>query len=428
MIVHLLSTGDELISGDIADTNSAWLCQELINMGLRVEKIHGVADDTELIADTIRQISSRAGLCIVTGGLGPTGDDLTAFACSLAAGVGMQLNEEALVSMKAYFVQKGYNMVPENEKQALLPVGAEPVINNYGTAPGFHIVIGSCLFIFMPGVPREMKQMFGEKIKPLISLKCKKELAPVFVEKMTVFGLGESTAGAVLKDFYELFPGIRLSFRVIFPLIRLKLVQDTTGDNAKAEEILKARQWVMEKLGNKIISDKGFTMAEEVGRLLSLKNKSLALAESCTGGRIANMITDMAGSSDYFLFSGVTYSNEAKMSVLNVQERTLVENGAVSEPVALEMAEGARKKSNADYAISTTGIAGPGGGSPEKPLGMVCIGLSSPSSSFARTYKFHFNDREMNKQIFSITALNLLRRELLKLKGVKSAHGSFTNL
>jgi len=385
MIVHILSTGDEVVLGDIADTNAARLCKAMKELGLSVERITAVGDEVEQISSVLMEISNKADICLVTGGLGPTSDDVTAPAFSRAAGVELQTDRQVLT-------------------------------NHNGTAPGFYTTLNRCLFFFMPGVPAEMKMMLEKEVVPVLKERYGLDGA-ILVERLTVFGLGESRAGSLLNGFHEQFPGLRLGFRVDFPVIEVKIIlPHVSGTMETARSLMdQAKQWAMDRLENKVVSGKGLSLAQEVGRLLSAQGKTLAIAESCTGGLISSMVTDVAGSSDYFLFSAVTYSNEAKIKILNVREKTLLDHGAVHERTALEMAEGVRLKAGADFGISTTGIAGPGGGSPEKPVGMVCIGLAGDSVSLAKTYRFTLDDRAMNKTIFAHTALDLLRRHLTGL-------------
>jgi len=416
MIAHILSTGDEVLLGDIVDTNSAFLCSSLKDMGVEVQKITAVRDDVDLICSNICEISLNADICLVTGGLGPTQDDVTALACSRASGDKLDINQKALESMKSYFAKRGFALTRDNEKQAMMPAGSHMIVNQNGTAPGFYIKIKGCLFFFMPGVPSEMKIMFEKQIKQILMRQFKLS-DDILIERLTVFGLPESRVGGLLKEFEKKFVRMRMGFRANFPVIEVKIIlADSEKDNKKAKsDIEKAKQWAIEQLENKVVSKNGLSIAQEVGHLLAREKKTLAIAESCTGGLISNMVTDVAGSSDYFLFSGITYSNDAKMNILNVKRETIVEWGAVHEKTALEMAQGARLKACADFAISTTGIAGPGGGTKEKPVGMVCIGLAGPGVSMAKTYNFSFGDRGRNKKIFAMMALELLRRHLVSL-------------
>ena len=416
MRAYILSTGDEVLLGDIVDTNSSFLCRSLKDMGIEVEKIIAVGDSVDTISANIKDISFKSDICLVTGGLGPTKDDLTALACGKAADQALELNIQALGFMKSYFKKAGFQLTRENEKQAMLPINAKMIINDNGTAPGFYIKINRCLFFFMPGVPLEMKLMFKYQIKNMLINKFNLS-DKILIERLTVFGLGESKVGFLLQEFENSYPAMRLGFRADFPIVEVKIVMsDSNMDKNKAlSQIKDAKLWVIGQLEKKVISTKGLSIAQEVGCILTQQNKTLAIAESCTGGMIANMMTDIDGSSDYFLFSGVTYSNDAKINILNVQKKTIINHGAVHEQTALEMAQGARKKAGADFAISTTGIAGPTGGTKERPVGMVCIGIAGDDFAKAKTYKFSFDDRLLNKKMFAAMALELLRRHLINL-------------
>ncbi len=411
MIAEILSTGDEVLLGDITDTNSSYLCNKLKKLGISVGRITAVGDDVAAICQTLTDISQRADICLVTGGLGPTRDDLTAQACARAAQTSLTLNPQALATMKAYFEQRGWELNQVNEKQAMLPENADVIVNSWGTAPGFDITIGNCRFFFMPGVPSEMKPMFKEGVAyRIVEITGKtKEIA---IERLMVFGLPESRVGSNLTGFETRFSDISLGFRARFPLIEVKLVAGNEGENEP--DLSRAKNWVVEQLENKVISLHGLTLEQEVGRLLSQKGQTLSVAESCTGGLIANQITNVPGASDYFMFSGVTYANSAKMKVLNVSQNTLESHGAVHENTALEMAVGAKGAGQSDWAVSTTGIAGPSGGSEEKPVGTVCIGVAGPGVEISKRFCLDVGDRTMNKQLFAAMALEMLRRRLVK--------------
>ncbi len=408
MIAEVLSTGDEVLLGDITDTNSSYLCRRLKDAGVTVARITAVGDDTSAISGALEAISQRAEICLVTGGLGPTQDDLTAKASALAAGTQLELNPLALDSMKAFFEKRGYKLTRVNEKQAMLPLDAQVLENNHGTAPGFEIKIGRCRFFFMPGVPSEMKKMFGEQVHSRL-LNITGQAGAIRVERLMVFGLPESVVGEKLQGFKSRFPGLLLGFRARFPLIEVKLVAHSPGAG-----IQDAKDWTAKQLGRKVISHQGLTLAQEVGRLLTESCQTLSIAESCTGGLIANLITDVSGASDYFFFSATTYANCAKMDILKVSEQTLIDQGAVHEDTAREMAEGARQAGKSDWAVSTTGVAGPTGGTDEKPVGTVCIGVAGPDGALARRFVLNMGDRARNKQMFAATALEMLRRELTK--------------
>ncbi len=418
MIAHVLSTGNEVLLGDIIDTNAAFLCRRLKNSGITVAKTSAVPDDLDALVKEFETIAETADVCAVTGGLGPTSDDLTAEACARAANVDIELNASALASMETYFARRGFELTPANEKQAMLPKGADVLENFCGTAPGFAMTIKQCRFFFMPGVPREMEKMFDQAVKPQL-FEMTGHAGEIEVIRLMVFGMHESKVGEVLSDFTDQFQGIHLGFRARFPMIEVKLSQipgkDTKEKSAKDHkcDMGQAKKWVAKRLGRKVISDQGLTLAQEVGRLLSERGQTLSVAESCTGGLIANLITDVAGASDYFLFSATTYANSAKENVLKVSRQTLEDNGAVHETTAAEMAAGVKATGRSDWAVSTTGIAGPTGGTEAKPVGTVCIGVAGPAGVSAKRFVLDTGMRERNKQLFAAMALEMLRRELV---------------
>ena len=416
MRAEILSTGDEVLWGDIDDSNASWLSRKLREYGVDVSRISCVGDDITAIGTIMDEISSRCDLVMVTGGLGPTSDDLSAQAAAVATGDELLLNSAAFESMTAYFTRKGWEMTKGNEKQAMLPSKATMMENTCGTAPGFFLDHGTARFYFMPGVPREMKTMFRRHVLPELDARQPVRHTAVLC-RLTVFGLPESKTGRQLKAFHQAFPGMRLGFRASFPFIQVKFGSDPFAGAAgrvTPEKMAAAKAWVLERLGRFVISTEGLSMEATVGELLRQRGQTLAVAESCTGGLIASQLTDVSGSSDYFLLSAVTYANEAKMSVLGVKKETLALHGAVHEQTALEMALGVREKAGADWGISTSGIAGPGGGSDTRPVGMVCIGVAGPDAARAFTYTFSYGDRGMNKKMFAAMALERLRRELVK--------------
>jgi len=300
-----------------------------------------------------------------------------------------------------------------NQKQALLPEQAVCLRNEKGSAPGFSLIINNCRFFFLPGVPFEMSYMFNTYVLPLIQDYFGSDFQKVVVKTLASFGLYESYLSERLEGFSDRFPEISLGFRSKFPEIQIKLYARERDGYDREEDLLEAVSYLRGRLGQVIFSESGQSMQEVVGELLRQNQACLALAESCTGGLMANWMTNVAGSSEYFLFSGVTYSNRAKVDILGVSEDTLRIYGAVHEQTAREMAEGVKGISGADYGLVTTGISGPGGGSPEKPVGTVCIGLSTPEETLAKRYNFPFDNRLANKKIFAMTALDILRKHLL---------------
>ena len=413
MKAEILATGDEILTGAVIDSNSAHIAQKLEEAGAEVVRHGCVGDDVEAIAAILKEISTRADLAVVTGGLGPTLDDITAEAAAMAAGVELVLDQEAMFSIENFLKTQGRDVIALNKKQAMLPEEAECLFNSVGTAPGFVLRTGGCVFFFLPGVPSEMRKMLSDGVLPWIDKLQKGERSFSLVKTISTFGLTEASVNERLAGLTEKFSGIKLGLRARFPVIYVKLY--VRGKDKKRADILleKASEFVLNKIGECAFSADGESMETIVGSLLCKEKATIAVAESCTGGLISHLLTNVPGSSDYFLFSGVTYSNKAKIKVLGVSGATLKKYGAVHEETAKEMADGVRRLAGATYGISTSGIAGPGGGTNEKPVGTVCIGIATADSVEAYHLNFQFNERLRNKMIFAITALDLLRRKLL---------------
>ena len=413
MKAEILATGDEILTGAVIDSNSAHIAQKLEEAGAEVVRHGCVGDDVEAIAAILKEISTRADLAVVTGGLGPTLDDITAEAAAMAAGVELVLDQEAMFSIENFLKTQGRDVIALNKKQAMLPEEADCLFNSVGTAPGFVLRTGGCVFFFLPGVPSEMRKMLSDGVLPWIDKLQKGERSFSLVKTISTFGLTEASVNERLAGLTEKFSGIKLGLRAKFPVIYVKLY--VRGKDKERADILleKASEFVLNKISEFAFSADGESMETIVGSLLRREKVTIAVAESCTGGLISHLLTNVPGSSDYFLFSGVTYSNKAKIKVLGVSEATLKKYGAVHEETAKEMADGVRRIAGATYGISTSGIAGPGGGTNEKPVGTVCIGIATADSVEAYHLNFQFNERLRNKMIFAITALDLLRRKLL---------------
>ena len=414
MIAEILATGDEIRSGALIDTNSAYLAEQLEAHGIPVTRHQCVGDRLGDLIAVLKEIGERADIAVVTGGLGPTSDDLTAAAAANAAGVDRVLDETALAAIETFFQQRKRIMTASNKKQAMLPRGSETLPNPLGTAPGFFMRIESCNFFFLPGVPPEMHRMFEDQVVPRLEKIGGTAGYHCLIETITTFGLTESATGEKVADLQSEFPQIRVGLRAKFPEIHIKLYLNGTDIGDMQERLAAAKAWVFSRIGRNVLSLNGESMQQVVGNLLRRRAETLAVAESCTGGRIANWLTDVSGSSDYFLFSGVTYANDAKIDILGVPRKVIEKFGAVHEETVKAMAQGARRISGADYAVATSGVAGPTGGTEEKPVGTVCIGLATPRLLMGRTLFFPFGKRSMNKSIFAMAALDMLRRELLR--------------
>jgi len=411
---EVLSTGDEVRSGAIVDSNSAYIAEKLEEAGAQVTRHSCVGDDLELLSSILKEIGTRSDVAVVTGGLGPTVDDITAAAAADAASVELSINEEALKSMEAIFSVRHRQISASNRKQAILPQGSTCIRNPVGTAPGFIFTIDRCTFFFLPGVPHEMRRLLSDAVLPAMADRQGQDRRFYKVRSVSTFGLTEAATGDSVAGLDDMFDNITLGLRAKFPEIHVKLYAQGDDENRLDQDIERATRWVTDRLGINVLSTEGHPMAAVVGDLLRERDATLAVAESCTGGLISHRITSVAGSSDYFLFSGVTYANHAKTAALGVDAEALARYGAVHEEIAKEMALGAKRLSGATYGLSTTGIAGPDGGTEDKPVGTVCIGLATPDETRGFKYRFNFGRRSMNKEIFAISALDILRRELLR--------------
>jgi len=411
---HILATGDEIRTGNLVDSNSAWLAEKLEDAGVRVALHCSVGDDLQEITAALQDMGARADIGLVTGGLGPTTDDRTAQAAAQAVRTGLAESHEALEHVQGFFQRLGREMPRSNRKQALLPAGSTMTPNPLGTAPGFSMRIGGCLCFFLPGVPSEMKRMFQDTVLPDLADRFKDSLDHRLVRTISTFGLTESGTADQLEPLMPECPGVTFGYRTSFPIIQVKLYASGRDRDELEKRLQLAILRVREALGEHIFSESQESMAEVVGNLMRHKGATLALAESCTGGLISHMITSVPGSSDTFRLGAVTYDNLSKVELIGVSTQTLEHHGAVSEQTAAEMALGAREAAEADYALSTTGIAGPGGGLEDKPVGTVCIGLAGPHGVQSRRFTFRFRSRSRNIQLFAMTGLDWLRRTLVE--------------
>jgi nicotinamide-nucleotide amidase len=417
MRASILAIGDEIVGGLTTDTNSGYLAQLLRAAGVDIAGIYAVADDEEAIERTLRRAIEDADLVISTGGLGPTTDDLTSACVARFAGVTLELHEPSLRAIEERFRSMGIDMPPNNRKQALLPAGSELIPNNGGTAPGFAVTLrrdeGVRHVICLPGVPREMRRMAEESVVPWIA-----RIAGGLHIGSRVFstvGLTESALDELLSGTVRPEEG-RLSFRAAFPRLQAR-VSVTAATKAELDgrlDLLEAR--IRNRVGDRLyaIGDEG--IEETVGKLLRERRATIAVAESCTGGLIGHRITDVPGSSEYFLLGVVAYSNAMKEALLGVSSRTLAEAGAVSEATVREMAHGVRTIAGAMVGVATSGIAGPGGGSAEKPVGTVCIALAWAGGEWSHEYRLGQRTRAWIKEMTAQIALDEVRRRLLGIE------------
>jgi nicotinamide-nucleotide amidase len=373
MTAAVLSIGTELSRGELVNTNGPWIAAELVTIGFEVFEHAIVNDDRPRIASTLERLARTASVIVCTGGLGPTTDDVTTEAVATLLGVSLRRDDTSLEHIRRRFEKLGRVMSESNAKQADFPEGAEVLLNPIGTAPGFSIRIGRSIAFFMPGVPREMTRMFEEQVTPKI-----RALAPsdTFQIRLKTFGLPESVVGEKLAGIEATHEGIVIGYRAHFPEIEVKILAKGASQTSAREACERATAEVRARLGDVIYGEADDTFASVVGRALRNRGTTLAIAESCTGGLVGSMLTREPGASDFLLLDAVTYANSAKARVLGVDEDVLRAHGAVSEEVAAAMAEGARRASGSDVALSLTGVAGPTGGTEDKPVGTVFLAVT----------------------------------------------------
>ncbi|GBD24824.1 Nicotinamide-nucleotide amidohydrolase PncC [bacterium HR30] len=411
--VALISTGDELTTGRTVDTNANFLADRLFSAGFDVVAILVVGDDRERIAWAWREAMEQAEVVISTGGLGPTADDLTTETIAQVTGRSLILDEAVAESIRQRFAAMGREMPLNNLKQARFPEGAVILSNPLGTAPGFRLEVESQIgrrWLFaLPGVPREMKPMFTDQVLPWL-VEHRGGNVVYLSRVFQTFGISESALDELVDGVVPSERG-RLSFRAAFPQISVRLTVHGPPDQAERE----LAEWgdrLRQRLGVYCYAEGDASMEEVVGQELRRRGWRLAVAESCTGGLVGHRITNVPGSSHYFLGGVVAYSNEAKEQFLGVPRETLERYGAVSVETAQEMAAGVCQRFGADLGLGITGIAGPEGGSPDKPVGTVCFGLATATERFARRYQL-WGTREWIKLLASQIALDWIRRQAL---------------
>jgi competence/damage-inducible protein CinA-like protein len=410
MKIEIITTGDELMSGLTLDTNFRWAAERLSTMGFDLTFHTSVGDDEEDLKKAFGYAENRAQAIIVSGGLGPTPDDLSAGVASIYFGVGLELNRLALEMLEKNFRERGRQLSEINRKQAYLPRGSKILENFWGTAPGFQYERPGSVFFFLPGVPKEFRAMIDKYVIPELN---SRSIDRPHVRTMLVktFGLRESEVAEKLQGLGR--DGIYIGYRSHFPEVHLRISAHADRDDV-AQDLL---DWfegeVSKRIGDYIFSTKGEDLEQVVGELLSRERLTLAIAESCTGGLLAHRITNVPGSSGYFESGVVSYSNESKVDVLGVDDTLIESKGAVSAEVVQSMAEGVRKLANTDLGVGISGIAGPTGGSSEKPVGTVFIGISCKNKgTFSQRYQFR-GLREEIKIISSEAALDLIRKFIL---------------
>jgi len=404
---EIISVGDELLSGRVTDTNAGFAARELQRLGYRIQQISVAPDDSDAICSILKESLGRSnGMIIVTGGLGPTHDDVTAKAAAKVFELPLERNQSAMDDLRRWFASRNINMDPINLKQADIPQGARILPNPIGTAPGFMIRRDNCNCIFLPGVPAEAEKMLENTLSTMSA-----DTGNRIIRALSIFGAGESEVAGMIEPLRNSYGGVNVHFRTHFPVLEIRF--EGSADSGLDDF---CRQ-TAEMLGSKVYANSLESTAETLGRLLLEKDSTVALAESCTGGLASHMMTQVPGSSAYFLMSAVTYSNRAKEKVLGIPGSLISEHGAVSSRVAAEMAVRVREISEADWSASITGIAGPDGGSTEKPVGLVYFGIAGPQSCFTKKRIFNIRDRHKILVTAANMCLVFLIRQLSRMRG-----------
>lgn len=409
MTAAVLCIGTEITRGEIVNTNGAWLAAKLTEIGFEVTELVEVDDERSRVVSTLQRLAAVHDIVACTGGLGPTTDDLTAECAALAAGLPLVRDPGSVSAIEDRFRVLRRTMVASNVRQADFPSGAHVLANAVGTAPGFSVRMGRALTFFFPGVPAEMMRIWEDHCVKLL-----RGLAPrnTFQLRLRTFGQPESAVGQILDGVEERHPGVTLGYRASFPEIEVKVFARGSSLDQAQQRVAAARAEVVRRLGSIVYAEGDETMVGAVASLLRARASTLAIAESCTGGLLAHLVT-AEPASDYLIAALVTYSNEAKTALLGVPRDLIQAHGAVSEQVAIAMARCVMKQIGADYGLAVTGIAGPTGATPEKPVGLVYWAVAYRDRFEARNRVFA-GDRARVQRAAAFAALDLLRQVLLR--------------
>lgn len=410
MLATIITIGDELLIGQVIDTNSAFIGQELSKTGFTVKRRIAVGDEKQEIISALDEAKSISDLILITGGLGPTRDDITKHTLREYFGGKLIMNEEILKMVQDIFIRLNRPMPEVNNRQAELPDNCLPIKNYFGTAPGMWFEQEGKVFVSMPGVPFEMRPMLTETVIPMIEKKFK---TPVIIHRtLHTQGIGESMLAEKISDIEDSFPeNFKLAYLPHYSMVRLRISAIGNNETVLRSKINDLEERIRERVGEFIFGYDNTSLEKEIGIILRTQSKTVSTAESCTGGLVAHKITLVPGASDYFTGSIVSYSYDLKKMLLDVKEETLVKYGAVSEETVREMLTGVLKKTKSDYAISISGIAGPGGGTPDKPVGTVWVAVGNNEKIIAKKVMFS-RSREIIMEYTAITALGMLWRFL----------------
>ena len=413
MLAEIITIGDEILIGQIVDTNSAWMARELNKIGIRVKQISSVSDDKDHILKALAEAATRAKIVFITGGLGPTKDDITKKTLAEYFGVGFVENKEALENVERIFVKYNRPLLDVNRLQAQVPANCEIILNRNGTAPGMWFNHEGVIYISMPGVPFEMMYMMEGEVIPKIMANFK--LPSIIHKTLLTVGEGESFLAERIADIEdELPPYIKLAYLPKLGQVRLRLSAFGEDEESLQKQIDVFAGKIIERIGAVFVVDKDIALEKAILDKMTEKGLTLSIAESCTGGYISHLFTQHPGSSKVFLGGGVTYANGLKEHILGVKHQTLEQFGAVSEQTAKEMVEGALLNFKSDFAISVTGVAGPDGGTVDKPVGTVWVAVSGFGKLLIKKYTFG-NKRQQNIERSAVMALSMLNTLLTEV-------------
>lgn len=417
MLAEIITIGDEILIGQIVDTNSAWMAQKLNAIGIGVKQISSVADDKQHILNALAEAHQRADIILITGGLGPTKDDITKKTLAEYFGVGLIENKDALENVEKIFRRlRGAlsELLEANRQQALVPENCEVIINQNGTAPGMWFNHDGKIYMSMPGVPHEMMYMMEEAVIP--KLKASLKLPFIIHKTILTAGEGESYLAEKIADIEASLPAnIKLAYLPKLGQVRLRLSGNGEDADVLASQVNEFSEKIVKRVGSAVVAQEDIALEKAILNFMAEKELTLSTAESCTGGYIAHLLTQHPGSSKVYFGGAVSYSYELKESILGVKNETLWQYGAVSKETVTEMVEGALLNFKSDFAIAVTGIAGPDGGTPEKPVGTVWIGVASAKKTFVKKFAFG-NKRLQNIERTAIAALSMLNTLLKEYK------------
>lgn len=411
MRASIITIGDELLIGQTVDTNSAWIGAELSKAGFDVYKMTSIHDRREDILEALADAEGKSGVVLITGGLGPTSDDITKPALCEYFNTRLVMNERVLGMVTQMMSKRNFPMNENNRRQAEVPESCTVLENETGTAPGMRFERNNTIFVSMPGVPHEMKHIMNERVLP--ELRSRFRSQAIIHKNIMTYGQPEAKLAELLTGFEAQLPKeIKLAYLPASGIIKLRLTA-TGKEKKELEKIVENQVYMLYKtIPDLIYAEDEETLEMVIGKKLKEKKATMCSAESCTGGEIAHMITSVPGSSEWYVGSVIAYANEIKTRMLGVPENVLKKNGAVSSEVVKCMATGSRKVFNTQYSVATSGIAGPDGGSEEKPVGTVWIALASEKGVISEKYTFG-NDRLINIRRFSLAALNMLRKQII---------------